>query len=333
MEMIVLDRIESIFSGFYNSEQKKSFLEYIDNKYNGLVHLYINIFNKSKILEERFNKDICFFNDEEIDLFLLEYLSRYSYDNSYKFELIYRYVQWCEVNGIISPYNSWENVEPMRYRRLPIISEIYKRQMIKDPKDLQEKLDSVLFGTDRINFKHYFMRVIVYLIYLGFERNEIPFIEVSHVDKENRIIKFNNKVIQYDSYIEPYIEAITSDDLSDGINREYKKTKYLIKRVQRKDIKTEHVPEFYIQWTVSKFISMYNNDNKNNKIDWSINRIYDSGVFYRIYEKEGLYKKIGSETEDILKSYFTKYYSIVKLYKIIDNYNTWKEVFYPVSKR
>lgn len=168
----------------YNSKQKIEFLNTItnDNSYKS----FQRVFRAVESMEERFGKDICQMNVDEI-LTILDFKTGTRMANTEQFmSLLRAYVDWCIQNGRTTSENNFEKIDASETDK----SRIYKSKYIKDPEEF-ENMISAVFRMD-YDYKEDIDKpkeLCVRLCHEGLEDEEIVLLKKSDVDYENKVIR------------------------------------------------------------------------------------------------------------------------------------------------
>lgn len=168
----------------YNSKQKIEFLNTItnDNSYKS----FQRVFRAVESMEERFEKDVCQMNVDEI-LTIMDLKTGTRMTNTEQFmSLLRAYVDWCIQNGRTTSENNFEKIDASETDK----SRIYKSKYIKNPEEL-ENMISTVFCID-YNYKEDIDKpkeLCIRLCYEGLEDEEIVLLKKSDVDYENKVIR------------------------------------------------------------------------------------------------------------------------------------------------
>lgn len=182
----------------YNAEQKNSFMNTItnDNSYKS----YQRVFKTIESMEQKFGKDICDMNVEEL-LIVMDIKTGTRDNNTIQFMSLLRgYVDWCIQNGKSSTSeNNFEKIDASEIDKKKIFQEKY----IKNPEEFEEMI-SVVFKKDAFYRDDVEMpkELCVRLCYEGMEDEEIVNLKKTDVDFDNNILK---------SPLYPDIEYLVSD--------------------------------------------------------------------------------------------------------------------------
>lgn len=182
----------------YNAEQKNSFMNTItnDNSYKS----YQRVFKTIESMEQKFGKDICDMNVEEL-LIVMDIKTGTRDNNTIQFmSLLRSYVDWCIQNGKSSTSeNNFEKIDASEIDKRKIFQEKY----IKNPEEFEEMI-SVVFKKDAFYREDIEIpkELCVRLCYEGMEDEEIVNLKKTDVD-------FNNNILKSPLY--PDIEYLVSD--------------------------------------------------------------------------------------------------------------------------
>ena len=318
---------------FYNPEQKIEMMNYVSEEFRKQYADDMGILlEKLRPYEEDYGDDACNFTTSYAKLCLAFIFTKSSLSNIKALSLIKTYVKLCVAHGRCK-YGSesrWDIIKVEDIDKKYIVS----LKLIKDPHSFQEKLDAVyktLTANTQESEMSFFFKVMMYLIYLGARDEEVGLIKKSDYDKENKLIKLDKKIIQLDNYIVEYIDEII--DKTDVVmmvssnlpsRKRLVNSEYLIRKtlVGRQSV-TDNVTLNWVRFNCNRFNILYRTLTEES-LCYTPRSIYDSGVFYRLYQME----KNGVKID---KSLLVEYYSDVTD-RIIDGrmseYEDWKETYY-----
>ena len=168
----------------YNSEQKQNFLNTItnDNSYRS----FQRVFKAVQDMEEKFGKDICEMNVDEL-LTVLDFKTGVRITNTEQtMSLLRTYVDWCIQNGKTTSENNFDKISSSEVDK----TRTCRAKYVKSPAEFEEMLSAV-FGmnadynetTEKPN------ELMVRLCYTGLENDEVVLLEKSNVDYEAKTIK------------------------------------------------------------------------------------------------------------------------------------------------
>jgi len=320
---------------YYNKEQKIDFLKSLEANYQDSSIDKISAFlSRVRDVEEEYKDDICNFSLKYAKLTFVLKATSSSKLNGKQLGFIMKYVEWCEANGKCKFGNDskWNMVDLKDID----LDYIYKIQTVKSPEHFQKLLDSVyqgLYGDTFQSEMSNVYKVVLYLIYLGVRAEDIGSVLRSDVDCVNKIIKIKDSAISIDDYMIDCIQEIWNYThvqmrVASGkfcsiplIN-----SPYLIKKTKlgkSTGNQTEAVDKTWVHWKCSEFSKRYRQAT-GEAIVLPAKRIYDSGVFYKLLQREQAGEKI---TVDDLFPFYSHFHISTSYSKLID-YKAWKQAYY-----
>lgn len=318
---------------YYNEKQKLEFLEFsqVDTS-ESMVNELGAILSSLKQYEEDYESDLCDFNLSCVKTTLALISKKSIMINCKILNYILKYVNWCIANGRCRYGNEskWHIVS-LEDIDLSYVANI---QLPKSPEILQEKLDVVYKLADDTSTSSemaWFYKSAFYLAYLGLTEEEITLLKRSEIDLDNRTIKTNGKIILLDDYIIPYLERIMElDSVSVLIrgdmlaNKKLIDTPYLIRRsTSGKPAVAENVSVAWLRWNASNFNKQYRKLT-DEAIAYTMPRLYDAGVYYKLYQMEK--SGINIDLNVVAELYSER--SMTMQYGRIRDYTAWKKVYY-----
>lgn len=272
-------------SDFYNPEIKQKFLNEKDETVRGT---YKRLFATLKQDEERYNSDFCDFNYDTLMNVLSNRLSRGRSSKNTQLSLLRNYVAWCIAERI---KKSDEN--PIKsLRTIDIDSSVQiRRQFLRDPEHLQKILNTVLKSETDEDANGVMYRMSCWLLYEGFTEDEVLELRESNVDFGNKTLTSpsGDRVIAVsDTLIKLIKQAIDLEytvrqNPHGGVNEyELEDSDRLFRKIKRKDSTRSKQP---LRVKLSRLRNKYASDTYES-ISLASNRIWLSGLFYRLYQKE-----------------------------------------------
>lgn len=331
----------NVLAQIYNLNQK---IEFVEDQYgNQQIKSRENVlrfFSKTGESEKLWQKDLCTFNNVEMEeLFKnLNISSKASFSN--RKNIIRKYFEWCFVENRIALKDfSWFN--NFSYNNITISNLGYKKYF-KDFEDLQNGINTILAKLNPIDNEQYAICYItMYLRWFGLTIEECCNLKSSQIDFENNTIKLGSKIIQTNSIVSKLIfESLKKDGYTTGFksrnaSREftYKPSEYVIRKLLGSE--TDNYEPKDLQQKASIFINCTNDLDKMNRFSchtFFLKDIYDSGIFYRIYQYE---KENNVDIENIdkitlLGLLYTNELTVSKENNLKQDYRNWKNIFYDV---
>lgn len=168
----------------YNSEQKQTFLNTItnDNSYRS----FQRVFKAVQDMEEKFGKDICEMNVDEL-LTVLDFKTGVRITNTEQtMSLLRSYVDWCIQNGKTTSENNFDKISSSEVDK----TRTCRARYVKSPVEFEEMI-KIAFGmnVDYNESAEIPNELMVRLCYVGLENEEIVLLEKTNVDYEAKTIK------------------------------------------------------------------------------------------------------------------------------------------------
>lgn len=273
----------------YNCQQKESYIDAVielslskEAEKNRIA--MINFFNRLEVVEDDIGKDFSMMNFDEIKL-VLSVLCR----RTIKYQItvisnLKRYLQWCITNGCsLDRENRLICIKPTDVD----YSLSHKMSMVKDEEQLGAYLDIVLKVMKEETSDNMY-RTILYLVFSGFNLSEIIEITDDKVDIENGTIRHNENLVQLSEKcieIVKYYKGMTHFVAAVGNNSERSieiiKTGHLIERTVKSRISMKET----LSVSISNIFTELK-EHEGHLLSITLNNLWLSGVFYRMYEKE-----------------------------------------------
>jgi len=163
----------------YNAKIKEEFLGTIvnDNSYRA----FINVFNSTEEIENRFDKDICQMSVDEL-LAVLDLKSGTRHTTTMQFMSLLRiYVDWCINNGKVVGENNLEKISASDVDRTRVIRTKY----IKSEEEFEEMCKVVYregaFYNETVDKQK---ELMVRLCFMGMDNDEIVNLKMEHIDHD-----------------------------------------------------------------------------------------------------------------------------------------------------
>jgi len=320
---------------YYNKEQKIDFLKSLESQYQDTsIDRISMLLSRLRDVEQEYGDDLCNFSLKYAKLTFVLKATTSSKFNTKQLSFIMKYVEWCEANGKCKFGNDskWNMVDLNDID----LDYVYKIQTVKSPEHFQELLESVyqgLYGDVFQSEMGYIYKTVLYLLYLGVKDDEVGYILKSDVDCFNKIIKINDRVIPIDDYMIACIQEIWdyTHVQKRVTNGKFNSTAlidspYLIKKTKSgRPIAntTNRVDKEWVQWKCSEFSKRYR-QSTGEAIVLPAKKIYDSGVFYKLLQREQAGEKI---TVDEVVPFYSHFHISTSYSKLID-YKAWKQAYY-----
>lgn len=306
----------------FNEQQK---VRYIDSLKSAIdKQIAVSLMSTLEKYEDRFEKDVCLWGKQEIST-VIEEEARYRSTTTQAsvIRLIKRYMRWCENNGVST------NIGDVMFFKTSSnhIGDI----TFASPDELQQYLDAV--------FKPVFMRssdnicrAAMWMAFIGLSGNDAVKVLRSDYNTETQCIEYNGT--EFPVYKEA-AEALlfcknsttiiiyrTLNGTKTQSERNRSETPYLLFG----ECKSGRIGPAKFHTIVNGISARLSEASENGCISTPItyNKVYLSGLFYRVYEQERIgipprfdnelaKRKVGSSVWKIEESY------------LMNDYNNWKE--------
>ena len=238
-------------SKFYNPERKEEFIGHYLNQNENVETNYLkksqcnSSFSKARDAEQKFEKDLCEFDDDENKYFIANYLTLIKDSTSRVYVMVYKaYLKWCAQQGYITEGNLNNNYLFNYNRR--------KLKEINSEKDKSSgnKLNANrVFGSEEsfVSFvdkifsddEHIMDAAVVCLLYCGFDADEIVQIKITDVDKDKQEISGkkidNNHAFEIICRAIPDTVFVSTAANGKQIYKTYIRNQYLIRRLMKSE--------------------------------------------------------------------------------------------------
>lgn len=325
---------------YYNNDRKNEYLKIqsTDAK-NGNVKNLISVFNMTAKFEEINNKDLCDFTfDEFLALFSLNQWGTFATFKSKK-TIITNYIKYCLTNNLCYE-SSLKDISRLSHTDIKKKSK-FEIEYFKDFEDFHNTVQS-LFNEGGQQFEVNISNIVsLYLLWYGFDKEEIVEIKNKDVDTVNKTVTCQNtnhtEYIDNDEVINMFMQLknMTSCPRWNSVAQkwyylEYKNPEYFIKSER-----TGKVTSTNLRIRISSLNKIIN-DNISMENKYANKKITDYGIRY-----SGLYCKIKdieakyniklehfnvSKFNEFLNSKIPQAYS--SSYDFVQNYNEWISFFY-----
>ena len=238
-------------SKFYNPERKEKFIGHYLNQNENVETNYLkksqcnSSFSKARDAEQKFEKDLCEFDDDENKYFIANYLTLIKDSTSRVYVMVYKaYLKWCAQQGYITEDNLNNNYLFNYNRR--------KLKEINSEKDKSSgnKLNANrVFGSEEsfVSFvdkifsddEHIMDAAVICLLYCGFDADEIVQIKITDVDKDKQEISGkkidNNHAFEIICRAIPDTVFVSTAANGKQIYKTYIRNQYLIRRLMKSE--------------------------------------------------------------------------------------------------
>lgn len=307
----------------FNEERKLKFISSY-TKDDVREKYFVNFFERlDKKVESYFNKDFCELSHEDSINGISMLNSRNSSTIYFNIVTLRDYNKWCFLNGYTDSQTALEGVSSEDINR------DIEEMMIKSPEHLREILDSI----PEINKVDVTMDTItklyLSLIYNGLTEIEALELKSSDTDIKNNIIYLDGLPIKMYDVTKKYLKLV-SDASELAVQRRntimyqpFEKNGRVIKLQEHKNRKS---------LLKNRIVALNKKYKKYSHIEltMSTKRIYDSGIFYRIYLLEQSNQEVdGAVIAQQFKINKNKLLNSSYLKRVADikkDYDEWKSI-------
>ena len=302
-----------------NSDRKELFIESYTSK-KGTDTYIKSVFGRFTKYESMFEKDLCEFSDEEMQLVFDENFGLNTRSISTALVIIKGYIDWCKNKDIITT----DSIYSVKIKTENKII----NGMVYSPKDMLRRLNETFLSPQDCTIEVLY-RTYLWMAYFGIRSSDAVKLTADNIDIGNMVIHYNGinfdiceealedikYVVDEDSFVtvhyNPYYESV---------RKRYPGNEIFcgIKNV---------LSEPRLRECISRLMS------ESNSFKFSYVKIYKSGLFYRMKKREDIgfdidfsavvkYDMEGKEYKTPLRQ---KAYLIDYDYK--KEYQKWREVF------
>ncbi|MBU5333566.1 hypothetical protein KQI61_15310 [Anaerocolumna aminovalerica] len=327
---------------YYNHQRKKDYLKSQELDFNtNIIKNIISVFNMTSNFENANDKDLCEFTFEEfVSMFSLNQWVNYSTFKSKK-TIIKNYIKYCVDNNLCEA-NNLRNISRLIGKDIKKKSK-FEIEYYKDFEDFHDTIQYLFHETLKNNDNGVISITILYLLWYGFEKEEIIKIKNEDFDFDNKTImcRDTNHIVNIDNedVLSLFQKCKDYRYISRWHNRYNKILNYEIKN-PRDFIKSDRIESLSVQ-NLRVRIGVLNDiikDNNNMLSKYVSKKIVDygistSGLYYRIKLVEDN-NNIQLELSNI--ELFNKLlnnripYDLTNGYDFLGNYKEWKKFFYGI---
>ena len=335
-----LDNFNLSYENMMNPEIKSDF---IYSKFSHLqetdIKTIIRFFNAIGITEQQNQKDFSEFTFKEVlDLFERnewQHANTFAHNKS----ILKQYVDFCKTQNKISG-----DTHPIeRISKNDIVGTIkFDRQYFKSPDDCIECLEDVYNSADVDDSSQFIPAKSVYnLSSLRFTKEEIRFFKKDDFNAEERSITSSLsgfKVNNLSDYVVKLLQECI--DIKDYVSHNkyaerniyYQENDYLIRTTKSlRVVENEPVNEVYfnnINVKFNKITSSYSPTSKYYKKSITCDSIYNSGMYFKLYEYENDHQSLEYNYELLNELGRFDTDDVTMLGRFYDNYLKWRKYFY-----
>lgn len=322
-----------ILREIYNLDRKTAYIDAIPSTIDERQKRnFENIFFTTSTVEKLFGKDISEMSLEQATRLLISqgFLSTSSMVTM--ISILRSYVQWCIDTKLVCSENAFDKLSINDIDN----SEIIKSMLLGSPERLNNILETAFPPNSDIEFQEQ-SQLIAQLLYLGLrqdfisslKKNDICFNESCVINERGEKIILNENILRLAKYCSQQTTLDRRDSFA--ITRSYSLTDndYLLRTTANK--RSSGDDPISITIIYNRIASINDNYNKNTDdlIKLTTDRIYRSGLFYRLYELEQLGVEITREI--VYKHFGMAFENMTTIYsetrkKILD-YENWKKAF------
>lgn len=317
----------------YNEERKLQFVrDYTDNDHT--MAIARTVFGASKEYEVKWGADLCSFTLEQLQEFADNELGIRVKSRQIAYILLKEYVKWCLITGVPDT-NDVVNLLDMT--GIPVV----RRHMVSSPLHLQKCLDEI-FDPESDNTVDNLYRCYYWMAYAGMQEkdtvnvknDDVDFLELAILQGESAYYLHRESLPAFRNavYLTEFVKK-HSRYMNGATIQEREDCPYLFRSIGGV------IRLSTIRSTLSARIGKAIEAESTN-VQISYQRVYMSGLFYRMYERERagypisfleeaarkadgkIYKLNTNGRRDKLEHRLTRY---AKEY--LDDYERWKEAF------
>jgi hypothetical protein len=307
-------------SKMFNEEQKNKYLDAISDNGDKYIVGVKSLFNNLAAIEKEADVDFCKFDKDMVINALAQISGRKKSTKSWNLTVLKDYLDWCIMNGFTDQnelvgvsYSDIDTSKSIRYETIPNIE--YLRRIIE-------------VGFPEINDNDVSMntiyRLYALLLYSGMT-------EQAKVD-DNSLLRYNGKEINIHPFAKKYLDRVIATDEIVWVR--FGKETYTKLLPSGKLIGCVRALENRLgnfKNMITKLNKLYQHET-GKYIRLSTSRIYESGVYYRLLQKE---LDTGKIDEDIIKEgfdireekYSTQVIYASQMYNIKCDYQEWKKAW------
>lgn len=251
----------------YNAEQKtrfvKSYTESVTMREDAL-----KLFNALEPFERQWDADLCTRPEEDIRLVLADQMGVKNRSSHAKMTMLREYGKWCEENQVPGATDVLRNLKDVGVERM-------KQTTLRNPRHLQTWLDLICRPESEQTADNA-VRVYCWLGYAGLSDEEAITVKASEVDFKKQVIRHKGR--EYPIYRESLAAMHNCVELT-SFRRRRIPGDILIRGVRSDPT----VLSLRVELTRKKRHLV---GTSMEQMDISYNRIWLSGLFYRMYEDE-----------------------------------------------
>ena len=265
----------------FNHELKEKFIKEFTTSLN-VRNACVSIFNVFEKYENNWNADLCTKEAKDLQPIVEESVGMRSKSKKLRINILRDYVKWCINNNIPGACDGMLHVNTTGFE-----TEKMRQQTVTSPLHLQMCLNQI-FEPEYEETSDNIYRCFCWLAYAGVEENDILNIRTSDVDFLNMVVKYKGEEFPI------YRESIpTFKNCVNLVYFQYKHPNYSAKTIFRArvggDILIRGIKStptiLSMRVILSRRYKKYlNNHEVGMKLSYS--RIWISGLFYRMYERE-----------------------------------------------
>lgn len=264
----------------YNEELKKLFISGYTNS-EGTKRTVEGLFNLLAPYEQEVNRDVCTWNSEELSNVLGSVCGISTKTHASSISVLKGYAKWCLSTGV---HEACDSILHINYNDVGV--ERIRCTMVANPTQLQRYLNT-MFEPEQEETIDNVYRCYFWLAFSGIREEDIFLIKKENLDFDNLII--NHGYVSIDMYRESVSAFKNATFLNSFL---YKHPNY------KSPIRRDRVSGDNIMRGIKanmNVISLRQICNRQNKklidecklsIKLGYQRVYKSGIFYRMYESE-----------------------------------------------
>lgn len=314
----------------FNSELKEQYIH--DSNFTEAREKFARqLFGALEKYEEQWGSDICTRSVDEIQL-VVDAVSGYK-KRSWATTLSYlhTYGRWCISNGVAGATDALLQIRVASTDKL-------RDQTIPNPAELQEYLNSIFEPENHRKIDNTF-RCFYWLAYAGMREDDIYAVRSSDVDFVHMVVKFYD--YEYPVYEEALPAMMNCVVLTAFSSTSSQCADDMIMPRGEGDILIRGTKPSASKWTLRPLLSRVSSkavNDGNTRLKLSYNRVWLSGLFYRMYQREcsGFKASFASVALEYLQEKYkndpdkiiTKTEINQKSKMYLSDYKRWKKAFY-----
>ncbi len=251
----------------YNAEQKTRFVKSYTEA-AAVREEALKLFNALEPCEERLGRDLCAMEGEELRLAVGSQMGTKNRSRHTRLTILREYGRWCTENGIPGATDALQNLQDIGIERM-------RQTTLRNPRHLQSWLD-IICAPESANTSDNTVRAFCWLCYAGLSQDDAITVRSSEVDFRTQTIRRGGR--EYPIYPES-LPAMHNCVELERFKRPRVPGDLLLRGIKGKPTVLSFRTD--VGRKRPRLIGTPMED-----MDISFNRIWLSGLFYRMYEEE-----------------------------------------------